>query len=87
MAVVRDTLEALIDLGSAPMGDPYFRTALFEELGANELEGPVTTDIAGQKDAIAPRLDRDAGEPLKKSRLHQKVATIIFFCAMFFLAK
>jgi hypothetical protein len=73
------TPDPVIGLGTAPMGDPYFRTAVFEELGANELEGPVTTDIAGQKDAIAPRLDRDDDEPLKKARLHQKVATIIFF--------
>jgi hypothetical protein len=39
----------------------------------------VTTDIAGKKDAHALRLDRDANDAVKKSRLHQKVATTILF--------
>ncbi len=73
------TPDPLIGLGTAPVDDPYFRPAVFEELGTNELEGPVTTDIAGQKDAIAVRLDHNAGDPIKKAHLHQKVATVIFF--------
>jgi hypothetical protein len=72
------TPDPLIGLGSAPLDDPYFRPAVFEELGTTELEGPVMTDIAG-KDAIAQRLDRGATEPLKSARLHQEVATVIFF--------
>jgi hypothetical protein len=71
--------DPLIGLGTAPLDDPYFRAALFEQLGNNDLEGPVTTDIAGKKDAHALRLDRDADEAVKKSRLHQKVATTILF--------
>ena len=41
--------DPLIGLGTAPLEDPYFRAALFEQLGNNDLEGPVTTDIAGKK--------------------------------------
>jgi hypothetical protein len=70
--------DPLIGLGTAPLEDPYFRAALFEQLG-NDLEGPVTTDIAGKKEANAARLDREAPEGLKKARLHQKVATTILF--------
>ena len=71
--------DPLIGLGTAPLDDPYFRAALFEQLGNNDLEGPVTTDIAGKKEAHALRLDRDADDAVKKSRLHQKVATTILF--------
>ena len=73
------TSDPLIGLGTAPLDDPYFRAAMFEQLGNNDLEGPVTTDIAGKKEAHALRLDREADEAIKKSRLHQKVATVILF--------
>jgi hypothetical protein len=52
---------------------------MFEQLGSNDLEGPVTTDIAGKSDAWAIRLDREASDEIKKARLHQKVATTILF--------
>jgi hypothetical protein len=71
--------EALITLGSAPIEDPTFRAAMFEQLGSSDLEGPVTTDIAGKSDAWSIRLDREAAEAIKKERLHQKVATSILF--------
>jgi hypothetical protein len=71
--------DPLIGLGTAPVDDPYFRAAMFEQLGNNELEGPVTTDIAGKKDAHAVRLDNNAEDAIKKARLHQKVATVILF--------
>ena len=71
--------EPLITLGSAPLEDPIFRAAMFEQLGSTELEIPVTTDIAGKKDAHAVRLDREATEAIKKASLHRKVATTIFF--------
>ena len=57
--------DPLIGLGTAPLDDPYFRAALFEQLGNNDLEGPVTTDIAGKKEAHAVRLDREAEEAVK----------------------
>ncbi|MBP60008.1 MAG: hypothetical protein CMJ62_00660 [Planctomycetaceae bacterium] len=71
--------EPLITLGSAPLEDPIFRAAMFEQLGSNELEVPVTTDIAGKKDAHSVRLDREAVDAIKKSCLHRKVAAAIFF--------
>jgi len=52
---------------------------MFEQLGSNELEVPVTTDIAGKKDSHAVRLDREATDAIKKANLHRKVATAIFF--------
>jgi Protein of unknown function (DUF499) len=72
-------LDPLIGLGTAPLEDAYFRAALFEQLGNNDLEGPVTTDIAGKKEAHALRLDREAEDAIKKTRLHQKAATVILF--------
>jgi hypothetical protein len=75
----RSSREPLIALGSAPLDDQTFRDALFEQLGSDQLSVPVTTDIAGKKDAHATKLDREAAEPVKKSRLHQRVATAIFF--------
>jgi hypothetical protein len=56
-----------------------FRAALFEQLGEARLEGAVTTDICGKKDAFAVRLDNEAVDAIKKARLHRKVCTAIFF--------
>lgn len=52
---------------------------MFEQLGSNELEVLVTTDIAGKKDAHSVRLDREAVDAIKKTNLHRKVASAIFF--------
>jgi len=71
--------DPLIGLGTAPLDDPMFRAAVFEQLGEEKLEGPVTTDICGRKDSNAIRLDKEAVDAIKKSRLHQKVATSVFF--------
>lgn len=73
------TREPLITLGLAPLQDPIFRAALFEQLGSDGLEIPVTTDIIGKTDAHAIRLDKEADEAIKKAQLHRKVATTIFF--------
>jgi hypothetical protein len=73
------TREPLITLGLAPLQDPTFRAALFEQLGSDGLEIPVTTDVIGKTDAHAVRLDREAGEAIEKAQLHRKVATTIFF--------
>ena len=70
--------EPLITLGSAPLDDQTFRDAVFEQLGTDQLSVPVTTDIAGKKESHAKRLDKEATESIKKARLHQKVATVIF---------
>lgn len=71
--------DPLIGLGTAPLDDPLFRAATFEQLGEHRLEAAVTTDICGKKDAHAIRLDKEAVDSIKKARLHRKVATTIFF--------
>jgi len=71
--------DALIGLGTAPLDDPLFRAAVFEQVGESRLEGAVTTDICGKKDSFAIRLDSEAVETIKKARLHRKVTTAIFF--------
>ncbi|GAB4455869.1 MAG: DUF499 domain-containing protein [Anaerolineae bacterium] len=72
--------DPLISLGTAPLEDPFFRAAVFGQLGEDRLEGPVTTDICGRKESHALRLDADATDnTIKKARLHRKVATTIFF--------
>lgn len=71
--------DALIGLGTAPLDNPTFRAAVFEQLGESKLEAAVTTDICGKKDAFAVRLDSEATDSIKKTRLHRKVATAIFF--------
>lgn len=71
--------DPLIGMGTAPLDDPLFRSAIFEQLGGARLEGAVTTDISGKKDSHALRLDKEAVETIRKARLNQKVATTIFF--------
>jgi len=71
--------DPLIGLGTAPLDDPNFRAAVFEQLGENRLEGAVTTDICGKKDSHAMRLDEEAVETIRKARLHRKAANTIFF--------
>ena len=71
--------DPLITLGTAPLEDPMFRSALFEQLGESKLEGAVTTDIVGKDHAHAVRLDKGAQAEVKKARLHRKIATTIFF--------
>jgi len=71
--------DLLITLGTAPMGDSQFRTAVFEQLGESRLEGAVATDMAGKKESHAVRLDAEAEETLRKAKVHQKCATAVFF--------
>ena len=71
--------DPLITLGSAPLEDPMFRTAVLEQLGESRLEGAVTTDITGRTESHAIRLDKEAVDTIKKSFLHQRVAKSIFF--------
>lgn len=74
------TKEPLITLGLAPLDNPMFRAALFEQLGNSELEGPVTTDIVGKIGAsLSVKLDKEANEAISKAQLHRKVATAVFF--------
>lgn len=74
-----DQKDPVIGLGTAPLDDSLFRSAVFEQLGETKLEGAVTTDICGKKESHAVRLDAEAQETIKSTRLHRKVATAIFF--------
>lgn len=71
--------DPLIGLGTAPLDDPFFRTAALEQLGESTLEGAITTDICGKQDSHAERLDRESIAEIKKARLHRKAATTVFF--------
>ena len=71
--------DTLIGLGSAPLDNPLFRTALLEQLGEQRLEGVITTDICGRRESNAMRLDAEATDTIRKSQLHKRVATAIFF--------
>lgn len=70
--------EPLITLGTAPLEDPIFRAAVFEQLGEERLEPAILSDIAGAQ-ANAVRIDAKASPTVKGIRLHQKVATVVFF--------
>ncbi len=70
--------EALITLGSAPLADSLFRAAVFEQLGEQRLEAAILSDIAGDE-AHAVRLDAEAPPIIRKARLHQKIARVVFF--------
>jgi len=69
----------LINLGTAPLDDQYFRRTVFEQLGEDKLDVAVITDINGRNDSFALRLDQQAAEHIKKSEMHQKIASAIFF--------
>jgi len=72
--------EPLITLGLAPLESPIFRAALFNQLGSDELEIPVAADIAGKmNESHSLKLDKEANDAIRKSQLHRKVATTIFF--------
>lgn len=71
--------DGLIGLGSAPLEESLFRSAVFEQLGESKLEGAVTTDIAGSKGSHAVRLDEEAVDTIRKAQLHRQVATAVFF--------
>lgn len=76
----KDLREPLITLGLAPLENSMFRAALFEQMGSQDLEIPVTSDIAGKASAShSLKLDKEASEAIKKAQLHRKVATTIFF--------
>ena len=76
----QNSQESLITLGLAPLENPMFRAAIFEQLGSSELEIPVTADITGKtSESHSLRLDKEASAAIKKAQLHRKVATTIFF--------
>ncbi len=70
--------EPLVRVGTAPLDDPSFRTAVLDQLGSGELAAAIQSDIAGPE-AFAERLDAEAPDSLRLARVHRKVATAIFF--------
>jgi len=70
--------EPLIGLGAAPLDDQFFRAAVLEQLGTEQLAGAIQADIAGPG-AHAERLDADAPDTLRKARVHRQVATAVLF--------
>lgn len=74
----RNLPDPLITLGSAPLEDPLVRSEVFEELGEPRLEAAVAADVAGET-ANAVRLDEEAADTIKRSRLHRKAASAVFF--------
>ena len=76
---IKSSRDPLITLGTAPLENPDFRTACFEQLGARTLEPVITTDVAGAAHSHSTRLDREATDEIRKLRMHQKIATAVFF--------
>jgi hypothetical protein len=70
--------DPLIALGTAPLDDQFFRASVLDQLGEERLQAAILADIAGES-SHAMRLDADAPETLRRLRLHQKVATALFF--------
>jgi hypothetical protein len=71
--------EALITLGSAPLGDRGFRAALLGQLGAPRLDPAILADLVADN-SHAHALDADSAGPLHD--IHRRVGTAILFeCA------
>jgi hypothetical protein len=68
--------EPLITLGSAPLGEPGFRSVVLGQLGESRLVAAIDTDIAGDH-AHSRALDADTKGPLRD--IHRRVGTSIFF--------
>jgi hypothetical protein len=68
--------EPLITLGSAPLGEPGFRSVVLGQLGESRLVAAIDTDIAGEQ-AHTKALDADTRGPLRD--IHRRVATAILF--------
>ncbi len=68
--------EPLITLGSAPLGEPGFRSVVLGQLGESRLVAAIDADIAGEQ-AHARSLDADTKGPLRE--IHRRVGTAILF--------
>jgi Protein of unknown function (DUF499) len=68
--------EPLITLGSAPIGEPGFRSVVLGQLGESRLVAGIDTDIAGEQ-AHSKALDADTKGPLRD--IHRRVGTAILF--------
>lgn len=66
--------EPLITLGSAPLGEPGFRSVVLGQLGESRLVAAIDTDLAGEQ-AHSRALDADTKGPLRD--IHRRVGTAI----------
>jgi hypothetical protein len=68
--------EPLITLGSAPLGEPGFRSIVLGQLGESRLVAAIDTDVAGEQ-AHSRALDADTKGPIRD--IHRRVGTAILF--------
>lgn len=68
--------EPLITLGSAPLGEPGFRSVMLGQLGESRLVAAIDADIAGDQ-SHSRALDADTKGPLRD--IHRRVGTAILF--------
>jgi hypothetical protein len=68
--------EPLVTLGSAPLGEPGFRSVVLGQLGESRLVAAIDADIASER-AHARALDADTKGPLRD--IHRRVGTATLF--------
>ncbi len=74
--------EPLLTLGSAPLRDRDFLSAVLRQMGEGRLQAAIHADIAssaGQPRSHAESLDEELAEGAGKTLIHQRVATSLFF--------
>ena len=70
--------EPLITLGSAPLANREFRSKVLEQMGETRLEHAINYDISGEN-AVAVALDKEFGDTVGKTSLHQRAAAALLF--------
>jgi hypothetical protein len=79
---VKARREALLTLGSAPLGDREFLSAVLRQMGEQRLQAAIQADIAapaGQAKSHAETLDDEDAEGSGRTGVHQRVAKTLFF--------
>jgi hypothetical protein len=74
--------EPLLTLGSAPLGDREFLSAVLRQMGEQRLQAAIQADIAaptGQPKSHAETLDEEDAEGSGRTGVHQRVAKTLFF--------
>ncbi|MCL4785388.1 MAG: DUF499 domain-containing protein [Verrucomicrobia bacterium] len=74
--------EALLTLGSAPLADREFLSAVLRQMGEQRLQAAIHADIAapsGQPKSHAETLDDEDADGSGKTAIHQRVAKTLFF--------
>jgi hypothetical protein len=74
--------EPLLTLGSAPLADREFLSAVLRQMGEQRLQAAIQADIsapAGQAKSHAETLDDEDAEGAGRTMIHQRVARALFF--------